>query len=180
MLKVLYELAQSKEYAMFFGNPETDKFKFGYVLAVNENEIAIQELSLDGEDDGIVVMDSNRIYKVERNGQYVDKMMKLSSNKKISDWLGRIDENKILESILLKDVLKDKIVSIELLDSGYYAASGFIDKIQKDQCSLKQIDEYGVEDGMAYFLLSDISELEISSQFEKRIQKLYEINSEKQ
>ena len=179
MLDVLYELAKEKEYACFYSNPQLDKFKFGFVLAVNENEIAIHEISPDGEDDGIIVMPTERIYRVERNSQYLEKMKKLCSGTVIADWLTPIDESNILFSVLLNPVLRERIVSIELHDSGYYETSGFVEEVKNDNCLvIRQVDDYGFEDGITYLKLEDVTELVISSDLQKRIQKLWKINHE--
>lgn len=176
MLDVLFELAKLKEYASFYSNFESDKFKFGYILAVNEKEIALQLLSPDGVDDGIVAMDSNRIFRVETKGMYAEKMKKLRVEAANSEWLTPIDENSIFLSILQNPLLKDKIVSIELNDSGYYATTGFLQTAKDGQCVVKQVNDYGFEDGFSYLLTSNITEIEISSDLEKRIQRLWEIN----
>ena len=176
MLDVLYELAKEKEYACFYTDPQVDKFKFGFIVAVNESEIVLHEISPDGEDDGIVVMATERIYRVERNTQYLEKMKKLCSDTVISDWLTSIDENNILLSVLLNPALGKRIISVELNDSGYYATSGFVEQIKDGQCMIRQVDDYGFEDGVTYLAISDITELAISSTLEKRIQKLWKIN----
>jgi len=177
MLEILYELATSKEYALFYSNPQQpDKFKFGYILAVNEKEIALHEISPDGKFDGVIVMESERIFRVEKNSRYGDKMMKLYSDPKILDWLTPIDQNRIFYSVLSNVALKEKVVSVELYDSGYYATSGFVDQVQNGQCTIRQIDDYGYDDGITSFFISDVSELVVSSDIETRIEKLWKIN----
>lgn len=59
----------------------TDKFHFGYVLAVNEQNIAIHMISPDGDDDGIIVMDTEKVIRVDNENLYATKMEKLSSDK---------------------------------------------------------------------------------------------------
>lgn len=177
MLNILFELAKSQEYACFYCDPQSNKFKFGYVLAVNKNEIALHELSPDGEDDGVVVIATEKVYRVERNTSYVEMMKKLCCEKNIVDWLSIGDQRNILFSILSNQSLKEHVVSIELNDSGYYATSGFVNHLENGQCCITQIDDYGFEDGITYLFISDITELVISSDLEKRIQKLWEINS---
>lgn len=177
MLKILNELCESKEMASFYSNCEkTNKFDFGFVLAVNEKEIALQLISLDGEDDGILVIDVEKIFNVETNGQYFEKMKKLCGDAVVSDLCGKIDENNILKSMLEIACETKELISLELVGSGFMDITGFVESVEDDECKIKQVDSYGCFDGYSYVEIKNITDCSYASTDEKRVLKLWNLN----
>ena len=177
MIKILNDLCASKEMACFYSNyNNTENFNVGVVLAVNEREIALQLISPDGNDDGILVTDVDDIFRVERNGLYMEKIKKLCTDFSLSDVRDQIDENKIFESILSAASVAKEIVSLELVNSGIYDVDGFVEAVDEGGCTIKQIDEYGYEDGYSYVEIDNITQLAYSREEEKRILKLWNLN----
>lgn len=175
MLKILFDLCKKKEFASFYTDKDnTDKFKFGSVIAVNEWEIAIEEITPDGDYDGITVMSTDRVIRVERGGLYAEKMHKLCCEKTPPDIDYHIDNDNIMLSLLHWALIAKKIISIELINSGYNDIIGYIDDIQDGQCIIKQIDEYGFDDGISYVMLDSITQIICLSQDEQRIMRLAE------
>ena len=177
MLKILYELCLSKEMACIYTNyNDTSKFHFGTIIAVNEEEIAIQTISPDGENDGIVVIGTDYINRVETNSQYIEKMKKLCAGDSLFLNDLEIDNNNIINSILLFAFKEKEVVSIELIDSGYNDVIGIIEEIDDIECKIKQFNEYGYVDGELYFRVNDITKVAVLTQDEKRIMRLKKIN----
>lgn len=177
MLKILNELCESKEMALFYRNyEEPDRFRFGMVLAVNEKEIALQLISSDGEDDGILVGDVEKIFKVETNSQYFEKMIKLCGDAVVSDLCGKIDENNILKSMLEIACETKELISLELVGSGFMDITGFVESVEDDECKIKQVDDYGYFNGYSYVEIKNITELLYASTDEKRVLKLWNLN----
>lgn len=178
MLKILFELYSSKKPASIYTDcEETSKFHFGYVLAVNEKEIALQLISPDGEDDGLTVINTENVFRVETDGQYSEKMKKLCSENAIHLYELPINNDDISESVLLSAVKKKQVVSIELLDSGYDDVTGFVESISDGECKIRLIDEYGCEDGYSYISVEDITKISCDTQDEKRIRRLWQLSN---
>ena len=62
-----------------------------------------------------------------------------------------------------------KIVSLELLSSGYNDLQGFVKEVAKDHCVLRQIEEYGEEDGTSIVELSGITRINCDSFEEQKL-----------
>lgn len=177
MLKIFSKLYQSKELACFYNDYESTRtFYVGFIIAFNKTEIAIQLISVDGTDDGIIVTNINNIYRIETGGQYIDKVKKLVSFSQIPDFSAVLDDNEIYKSILEFAENTKEIVSIELNSSGFNDVVGFVEDVSKDICRIKQIDEYGFDDGYSYIKIDDITEVSYSRIEEKRLLRLWNFN----
>lgn len=175
MLKILFELCEEKEMASFYTDEDnTGKFHFGTVTAVNEREIALEKITPDGDYDGITVMSTERVIRVERGGLYAEKMHKLCCGKTLPDIDYHIDNDNIMMSFMRWNLTAKEVLSIELIHSGYNDIIGRIDSIEDDQCIIKQIDEYGFDDGISYVMFDNITQITCLSQDEKRIMRLAE------
>ncbi|MGN1081566.1 MAG: hypothetical protein ACI4QV_05700 [Acutalibacteraceae bacterium] len=178
MLKILYDLCdQKKPVSIFTSSQDTGKFHFGIVLAVNNEEIAFQLISPNGEYDGIKAMNVEKIIRVETDGQYAEKMNKLCRINKCSLPNETLEEKNIIKSALFTAFKRKEILSIELNNSGYDDIVGFVQTIEKGQCEIKQVDEYGFEDGFSYVSVCDITYISFSSEEEKRIMNLWKFNN---
>lgn len=182
MLKILYELYSSQKAASIYTNSnKTDKFNFGNIAAINDREIAIHLITPDGEDDGLTVMSVDKVFRIETDGQYSEKMKKLcsASENTVCPSNFPIDNSNITESVLLSASEKNLLVSIELLDSGYNDVIGYIENITDGECMVRQIDEYGYADGYSYVAIKDITIISCHTQDEKRIMKLQQLNEQR-
>lgn len=178
MLNILSKIYTSKEMFSLYKNKEDiDSFLCGIILALNKKEIAIQMFSPDGNENGIIVLDINKVFRVDTNGQYIEKIKKLCSLNRPVSSLKLLNEHDILQSVIFLAIQTQKVVSIELMNSGYNDIIGVIKELKDDQCSIKLIDEYGFEDGFSYVSIQDITEITYSSADENRIHKLWELNS---
>lgn len=181
MIKELLKLCAEKSKALIYTNTdETDKFRYGTVIAVDDKEIAFHSISPDGDDDGAFVMSADRVFRVEVGGQYTEKMEKLCSGKTLRDYeLPECDDG-ILMSALLYALAEKEVVSIEMVDSGRVDITGILETIDGGECSIRQIDEYGYEDGCAFVSVRDITVLSFATDSEKRIMRLWETNKQSQ
>lgn len=177
MIKELLELCSEKSKVSIYTNTvETDKFRYGTIIAVDDKEIAFHDISPDGDDDGVSVMSVDNVFRVEVGGQYAEKMEKLCSGRELRDYeLPECDDG-ILMSALLYAFAEKEVVSIELVDSGCVDITGVLETIDGDECSIRQIDEYGYDDGFSFVSVSDITLLSFATDSEKRIMRLWEMN----
>lgn len=177
MLNILLDLfTGGKSASIYTDCNSTNRFDFGKVIAVNENDIAIHMISPDGEDDGITVMHVDNIFRVETDGQYAEKMKKLCDPNNIPQHNLEIKNNDIFKSALSFAAQEKQIISIELLDSGSFDAVGFPEITENNECILHQVDEYGYDDGISYFSIENITKISMLSQEEKRIMRLWDLN----
>ncbi len=174
MINKLYDFCTTKEKISVYTNVnEADKFIYGTILSVDENRIAINMINPNGDDDGIKAFAVNNIFRVENGGLYHKKMEKLLSLDNPPNYNINFIENDIMKSILLFAQSTKHIVSVELCDSGYFDVVGFVSSIDKTDCEVQLIDEYGVNDGNAFISLLDITAVQLCSDDEKRIEKLF-------
>ena len=174
LLMELYE--QQKKVSIFDNIKDTSKFKFGQIRCITEEEIAINLISPNGEYDGVLAEKVDRVYKVETDNQYEEKMNKLCSLSKLE--LGatcNVDSN-VFDYLLLLALETKKIVAIELVDSGYDDVVGFVEEINMNCLKVKNIDYYGTEDGYSFISLNDITQISYDSQDEQRLLKLWMAN----
>lgn len=177
MLNVLKKLCKEQKYASIYTDSEnSNKFIYGQILAVDMDYIAIGMISPDGISDGIVVQPTGRVIRVEIGGQYDRKMQKLIMfhNSKSDQYA--FENGKILESVLRIAQQTKRVVSIEILNSGYDDIAGFVDEIENHFCAVRQIDAYGCEDGVSYVQMSDITQVSYDSVDEKKIMMLWSLN----
>lgn len=176
MLNILKELRKTQELAEFYTNGETETFEIGIVIALNDDILAFQSFTKNGYDDGIVVFPVNSIFRVETNTQYLNKMKKLILDFSITETAKKIDNGDIINSLLQIALQKREIVSVKLLDNDSIDFTGFVERIENEECKFKIIDEYGFEDGFGYANINDITEMSYMCEYDKRIFKLWQFN----
>lgn len=178
MLKILTELCKKKIYACYYSDyNNTSKFIYGQILSVNSKDVAIYMISPDGLYDGILVKPSNYILRIETNGQYNSKMDRLCSLNELPPFSYSFTQEDIKDALLSIALKTKEIVSIELANSGFNDVVGFVEEKNDGYSKIRQIDEYGFEDGYSYIRVNDITQISYSSQDEKRILKLWKINN---
>lgn len=175
MKEKLLELQRQNKNILIYCCEDSNKFLYGKLLSVNDCEFALIMYTPCGEYDGIIVKSIEDITRIEYDGQYDQKMQKvLSRNLDAEKYI--IDNSLITSSILELSLKLNKIVSIELLGSGYDDVVGFVDEISDNKCTVKLIDEYGYEDGYSFILISDITQVMFDGERESLFLKLWQIN----
>ena len=87
-----------------------------------------------------------------------------------------LDKDHIFKSLLILAKDSMKIVSLELLESGYSDVTGFVTNVENSLCTLKQVDTFGVEDGVSFVNMNDITQISYSSNDEITIYELWKAN----
>lgn len=175
MKEKLLELQKKNKNISIYCCRDTDRFLYGKLLAVNDDEFALLMYTPLGMYDGIIVKELENITRIEYDGQYEQKMQKvLLKDINLKDII--IDDSQIARSVLDLSLKQNKIVSIELLNSGIDDVVGFVDEIQENKCTIKLVDEYGYEDGYSCILISDITQVMFNGEKESLLLKLWEIN----
>ena len=175
MKEKLTELRKQNKNVSIYICEDSDKFLYGKPLSVNDNEFALLMYTPYGKYDGIIVKSIENITRIEYDGQYDQKMQKiLLRNIDAENYC--IDDSLITSSILELSLKLNKIVSIELLNSGYDDVVGFVDEICDNKCTVKLVDEYGYEVGYSYILISDITQVMFDGERENLFLNLWCIN----
>lgn len=177
MLELLREKYKSSEYLSIYTNSDnTQSFHFGKIISVNKNETAIEMLSPKGEYDGIMVLSTDLIYRIETDGLYSEKMRKLYSlNEPLPSF--DIDCKRIKQEILELSMKHKKVVSIELENSGINDVVGIAKSVDNTLCCIKVIDDYGMQDGITYVNFNSITKICFDSQDEQIILELWQANN---
>ena len=181
MIKKMTEIKDHKEYVSIYADMnDSSKFIFGQIIAVNEKQVAIARINPNGEDDGIIVIQTARVYRLEHNSKYEKKLKQLMKHNSIITTFSsesNIDKN-ILVFYLNVAFKSHRVVSLELCESGYEDIIGFIKEVQSETetCVIEQVDSYGEYDGESYFRMGDITQLSFGSNDEKQMEILYNAN----
>ncbi len=173
LFDTLKNICKKMNFVSIYSNfDDTEKFIYGKVLCVNEDEVLIYMLSPNGDYDGILVQQTADIFRVEYGGDYERKMKALSSDYDLPNFDCPVDESDIGFSILKNAFDTKEIVSIELLNSGIYDLIGVVEEIDENNCKIKQYNDYGCEDGYSIVNLCDITKICCGSEDELRIERL--------
>lgn len=162
--------------SLYTNTDETDKFIFGQIIAADEDYAAILMVSPLGHYDGVLVKPREDFFRIDEDDKYVEKMKKLIDFS-ISEAFGaEISGDGVPMQALNIAKAKKKIVSIELLHSGYDDVCGFVESYNGNICAVKRVDTDGCEDGKTYINICDITQIAIDSEDEQRLLKLWNKN----
>ena len=171
----IYELKKEETFVSIYANSqELSKFFFGKIISCNEEHIIISSFSPEGEYDGLILLEIACICKTESFNKYSEKMTKLINYKKSKHDNHNFNGDLKLE--LMKYSLQNKyIVSIELLNSSYDDAIGFIYSINENYLTISCVDEFGNENGYVDIQSEDITRIRCNSIDEQTLKILYEL-----
>ena len=177
MNTILTKLKSEKKYVCIHtdeANPS--KFIFGKIIGFDTKSFAVSMVSPDGEYDGVLVKQIDDILYINQSLSYEEKMKKLMRIKgydeKITD-TSDSNSNIIEWSLFLAKKL-GVIISVEINHSGVDDITGFVESIDEGICKMILVNEYGVEDGVSFFALRDISQICLDSCDERRLLTLFQ------
>lgn len=160
-------IKENKEIAAYYTNDShTDKFLVGYLIEFNDDYFILAHISPQGTYDGFLLKEINSIYRVETKNLYLNKILTLA--KYYNTTHEKIDfENKnlVLEFLLFAKK-QNYVVSLELLNSNNLDSVGYIERLEKDYCEIKQLDDYGQLDGFSLIYYSDIVDIRCNTEDE--------------
>lgn len=171
MYSELLKAFQSNKNCSFYTDDECDKFTYGKIIALNEDEVAIQMYTTYGACDGIIVKMVSDFFRIEYDSKYNKRMEKLIDTDVFED-SAEIDSNAIFDSAIKSAINKNFIVSIELLHSGNDNITGLPLSLVDGVCTVRQIDDYGCDDGTTSFVFNTATQITINAEYEKILSKL--------
>lgn len=153
----------------------SEKFAYGRIIALDETDAAIYLISPAGNYDGVIVVRVDSITRIEHGGLYCERMSKLISDNELDrfPYVYTSGSNSICEWILGLSAKNQKVVSIEILDSGYDDITGIVKNIEDDCVCLQIIDKYGNPDGNAWAAIEDITQIAFSTETETTVECLF-------
>lgn len=173
MLRELNTLiAEKRNVCIYTDFNDTSKFLYGRFLCANEYYFVVYMFSCDGDFDGILVKTTDSIIRLEFDGQYEEKMQLLSSEKELPEILSFLNNKYIIDQVLDYANKTQSIVSIEICSSSCDDIVGFVEEMNNDMVKIKQVDEYGFDDGVTIIKLSNITQISFLSEKEKRVNYL--------
>lgn len=163
----LHKLKKEKRIASFYTDEDdTSKFMVGYVMDYNDKYFIVAAISPQGLYDGFVLKKTESIFRINMDSIYEKKILSLSKYHKIIYEEISFKEDNLILGLLSFAKIKNYVVSIELLNSGYYDIQGYVEVVDNDGCKIKQITEYGELDGICFVTLSDITQISCNSEDE--------------
>ena len=120
----------------------------------------------------------DRVFNLERGEINVDSLSEAwqtGSSEKVTrmafslwnecnyDSIEDFENGNALFSIMLDALRTEKPISVELLDSGVDSVIGQVTAVNEKICTVRQIDEYGCDDGIAYVNVPDITQVSYAS-----------------
>lgn len=173
-----FAVIHTKDGSIKIHNPNYD-FVFGYILCENTEEIAIALFSRDCVYDGILVMKMDNVLAIEKESKYIQSMETLYALRQNDFSFHRLNEDRLLDSVIDIASIEKQIVAIEVLDSGGIDIVGIIQNVENGICEIRQLDEYGDEDGISYIGIADITQLACDSESERIIQGIHNLKVRK-
>lgn len=168
--------SQNKKVSMYGNNANTSSFMYGSIMSVSESQVLLYLISPSGDFDGFILKDIDDIYRLEIDDQYSEQMQRKIKSDLLPPYPADLicDKPEDLTMRMLKYVnQEDKLVSIELLNSGIIDVIGFVLEINKGVCTIQQIDENGNKDGITYIHSQDITQISADSSDEVRLYKMW-------
>ena len=179
MIEIIKEIIAERKYVCIYtNNTKQDKFIYGRIIGADEVFLAILMVSQDGLYDGIAIMEIERVLRIEESVSYNDKMVRLMRIRGYAEKEISVDETDILSWGINLVVNKKSIVSVELCGSEMWDVVGIMDSITGNNCKVNCVDEYGLEDGVSFIELRDITQICFESEDENRISVLWKDRKE--
>lgn len=168
IIEQLKEIKSNRKLASIYTNKnDTGRFIVGYIEEISEDFIIIQAVNPNGHFDGLLLKELESIYRVETEGNYLDKMQKLLDYNNEATEQVTLDGKDLITSLLQYAEKNKYVVSIELLNSGFDDIIGYVQRISENGCLINQITTDGQYDGNSTIDYSSISKISCNSEDEK-------------
>ena len=156
---------------IYTDDSEPTKFSVGFIRSVFHDTFIMKHIESTGKADGFIAGKIEDIYLIETETKYLKKVQKLwemQAEKADNAYMEEIEKN-AFKSLLTYAMKHKKIVSIELLHSGFTDILGNVVEIKGQRLFLNTINEIGESNGEAVALLEDITHLSCDGSEEMKI-----------
>jgi hypothetical protein len=169
-VNILKKIKSAQWVSIYQDNP--DKFNYGRILACNDTDNAVILASPEGKYDGLLMIETDSITHIEYGGGYSTRMSRLIDEAGINAHAPDFKDEDIRSQMLRLSKDTQRVVSIEILDSGYDDVTGIVRSIDGDCVSVNIFDTYGFPDGTALISMEDITQISLGGDRESTIQRL--------
>jgi len=161
--------------SLYIDEDSTTTFAVGKYLYISNEHILYNEITTDGQDNGLACLPLEEIYRISLDGKYEKAIESLYVQ--ANEYNDLTVNSNLVYSLLSYAKNKNYIVSVELLGSNNTDEMGFVQDISDDIVTIKSIDDYGKENGISFFNINDISYLACKTSATNKIHNLYKINN---
>ncbi len=159
MYSKLEELKKRDTYvSVYTVNDDADKFWFGKIEALDEDDLLLQLYGVTGMPDGLKLLPLDDVIRVEYDDKYAERMKKLIGN---MDSVPTGIAEPVLESTVEYCKNAGRVASFGLSEQDEEEVTGVVEAVTDGIVTVRQIDCYGEEDGYTSFRISDIYHAEI-------------------
>jgi hypothetical protein len=160
----LREIMLTKQIVSVYDDNDEDKFDLGYVLALTDKHCVLASITPACRYGGYVFIQNENIRYISYQGSYEDNILKLCNHygttHKDFEFVG-ID---LLSEFLSLAMEQHFAISLELQNNGFPEISGFVDKLDKETCTIHVLTDYGEYDGYSVINLDSITEISCDSE----------------
>lgn len=161
MEELLNELLKNRSLiAIYTNKKDTESFIVCRIIAKDDQFVLCYLYDIDGTYDGIEIKRIADIYLIEAEGDYLNKILAEITNVDIEIALP-IEEN-LLFSFLRHAIISQKVVAIELVNSGIFDIVCVCLDFSGGVLRVSTISE-GTRDSIAYIRISEITKLTYDS-----------------
>lgn len=148
----------NKTVCLYENEDDTSKFNCGFLSAIEDNELLIENVTSSGEYDGYIAFLADKIYKVQQDSEYNRKIEKLYQIKK------QHHQHIVCNQSIFKSVLKFAqtngfAVTLRFYDSNYDDLQGFVVALDEDILTVEEVDTYGRPDGISDIDINSITKI---------------------
>ncbi|KHD05704.1 hypothetical protein PN36_25345 [Candidatus Thiomargarita nelsonii] len=170
-IKKLLEEAKAKNtlVSVYVDSDDWEKYSLGYVDLVTDTYVRLRALSQYGEAAGFEIRSLSEIFKVENDGQYENKIEKLSQNQ--GNIFNEVRLSKKSSGDLVRESLQQSLEeSIVIVVWGRETDDslvGYVEKLETDLVSIRLINEFGEDDGLSTIEIDEITSLDFNTRSEQ-------------
>lgn len=150
---------------------DLSKFDVGVALAVDDDFLILSSVSKYGKLNGLLLIELDSVVRIDEDSVYLRKINALMRYYNEKPDVFTADQY-LVYSLLEFCHTNNRIAAIDLLDSGTYDAVGFVDELDTERCIIKQVSEFGKNDGISTILLADITSITCCSEMEVMLEVL--------
>ena len=176
MRKQLKQCMLGQEWICIYEGGDHEAFIFGKVVHMDDRYCIIRRVAPDGSDDGLLLLETDGIFRIETDSKYIRKMQRIMGTARREtpyDLDAYFRGESSCRTALLRFAKDgDRVLSIELLSGGVTDIMGRVQSVSEDGIAVRQIDEYGEDDGLSVCRPGDITQISIGSEAERIIEKL--------
>lgn len=147
------------------------KFDVGIVIALDDNHFILSSVSTYGKLNGLLLYEVESVLRVDEDSIYLKKiaaLMRYNNEKQEAFTADRYLPYSLLEHCRANS----RIVSVDLLEGTTPFITGYVDELDVESCSIRQISEFGKPDGTASILLADVTCISCCSEYETMLEVL--------